>query len=78
LGWKKINESLVAEGHAPIKSQLALEVLCMIFGVFTGYNALFATGFWIYGQTNGAIISSFLTIIGAVVLFRAFEKIKLN
>ena len=77
-GWKTINAKLEAEGHAPITHQLANEIFCMIVGVFTVYNALFATGFWIYSNIPGGTICSVLTVIGSVVLFKAFEKTKVR
>jgi hypothetical protein len=75
-GWKDINQKLEAEGHEPIKHQLALEVFCMAVGIVTVYSALFATGFWIYGQVPGASIGTLITIISGVVLFNAFSKLK--
>jgi len=75
-GWKRINGQLETEGHEPIKHQLALEIFCMTFGIITVYSALFAIGFWIYGQIIGAIIGSVVTVIGTVVLFKAFSKLK--
>jgi SSS family solute:Na+ symporter len=77
-GWKRINEILTSEGHEPIKHQLALEIFLMVIGIFTVYNALFATGYWIYGQIVAATVASVLTAIGAVVLFKAFGKLKVN
>ena len=77
-GWKNINAKLLAEGDKPIESQLALEILCMVMGVFTVYGALFATGLWIYGQITGAVISSIFTAIGAIILFKVFGKLKVN
>ncbi len=77
-GWKKINEKLNSEGHEPIKHQLALEIFLMVVGIFTVYNALFATGYWIYGQAIAGTVASILTAIGAVVLFKAFGKLKVN
>jgi Na+/proline symporter len=77
-GWKAINTKLVAEGHQPIENQLALEIFCMFIGVFTVYAALFATGFWIYGQIIPALIASLITGVGTVILFKAFRKLRIN
>ncbi len=77
-GWTRINELLYKEGHKPIEHQLALEIFCMVIGVFTVYNALFATGFWLYGQIVGAVISTTLTTIGAIVLLKVFGKLKVG
>ena len=78
IGWKAINAKLIAEGHQPIENQLALEIFCMFMGVFTVYAALFATGFWIYGQMIAALIGSLFTGVGAMILFKAFRKLRMN
>ena len=77
-GWKRINEKLSSEGHEPVRHQLALEIFLMVIGVFTVYNTLFATGYWIYGQTLGAGIATLFAAIGAVVLFKTFGKLRVN
>jgi len=77
-GWKKINEKLQNEGHEPIKHQLALEIFLMVISIFTVYNALFATGYWIYGQTIAASVATLFAAIGTIVLFKAFGKLKVN
>ena len=52
--------------------------VCMAFGIVTVYSALFATGFWIYGQIAGAGIGTLITIISAVILFKSFSKLKVS
>jgi len=75
-GWKEINTQLEAEGHSPITHQLPLEILCMVVGVFTVYGALFATGFWVYGNTLPALICSVVAAAGTFFLFRIFGQLK--
>lgn len=77
-GWNAVIEKAEAEG-VPMKrhaGQLPLEILSMFVGVFTVYSALFATGFWIYGETSNGVLFSALTVLGAALLFRNFNKIK--
>ena len=75
-GWKKVNAELEAEGHAAITHQLPLEILCMAVGVLTVYGALFATGFWIYGNILPAVICSLIGTLGGYFLFKIFGHLK--
>lgn len=77
-GWQAINEKLYAEGFKPIQHQLPLEILLMFIGIVTVYGALFSTGYWIYGQTLAALISTIVTLISATFLFKIFGKLKFN
>lgn len=77
-GWQKVVREAQAEGIAlpEVKSQLPLEILCMFIGCITVYGALFATGFWIYGQTSSAVISTVVALGGGIFLFRAWDKLR--
>lgn len=77
-GWDAVIEKAQAEGVPMQKhgGQLPLELLSMFVGVFTVYSALFATGFWIYGEMSNGVLFTALTVLGAVLLFRNFNKIK--
>ena len=75
-GWKQTNAALEVEGHAPIAHQLPLEILCMAIGVATVYGALFATGFWIYGNTVPAVVCSVIAAIGTFALMRIFGRLR--
>jgi len=77
-GWNAVLEKAERDG-VPMKrhsGQLPLEILSMFVGVFTVYSALFATGFWIYGEISNAVLFTVLTALGTVLLFRNFNKIK--
>ncbi|MEM6344075.1 MAG: sodium:solute symporter family protein [Bacteroidota bacterium] len=58
------------------QGQLPLEIACFLIGSITVYAALFATGFWIYGETTHAIISTILAIGGGAFLFRVWNMLK--
>jgi SSS family solute:Na+ symporter len=75
-GWRRVRRQVQAEGGRLIEGQLPLELFCMFMGVCTVYGALFATGFWIYGQSLHASIFTGLTCIGVVILFRIFVRLK--
>lgn len=77
-GWKMVVDNARAKGIDITyeKGQFPLEFLAFIIGCFTVYAALFATGYWIYGQTTPAFIASVGTILGGFILFRIWGNLK--
>lgn len=77
-GWKMVVDNAKAKGIDITyeKGQFPLEFLAFIIGCFTVYAALFATGYWIYGQTTSAFIASIGTISGGFILFRIWGNLK--
>ncbi|WP_397447208.1 sodium:solute symporter family protein [Polaribacter sp. R77954] len=53
-------------------------ILAMLLGCILIYSCLFATGYWIYGKTTNAIITSLLAVISGLFLTRIWKKIKTN
>ena len=77
-GWDHVIQKAKADGvdiHKE-KSQLPLELLCWLVGCVSVYGALFATGNWIYGNINSALILTGISIVGAIFLFRAWSSLK--
>lgn len=69
-GWKPVFKKALADGD-PItetanRGDLPRGILCMVAGCLAVYSALFATGFYLYGQTGSGI---FFTVIAAVATF---------
>ena len=56
--------------------QLPLELLGMVLGCITVYAALFATGFWIYGQFSNAVVVTMVAGLGALGLFQIWSRIR--
>ncbi|MBC8183143.1 Na+:solute symporter [candidate division KSB1 bacterium] len=77
-GWKHIDKLIVADGEKHVEHQLPLEILCMVIGCFTVYGALFAIGFWVYGNVIAGIVSSVAATLGTIFLFKAWMKLKTN
>lgn len=77
-GWGPVIAKAQSRGIAlpSNKGQLPLEILCFLIGCFTVYAALFATGYWIYGDTSAAIIASIGTGLGGLFLFRSWGKLQ--
>ena len=79
-GWKQVRQQ-IKEQDIQIEGeetawQLPLEILGMVIGCFTVYSALFATGFWLYGQTMPALILTITGIAGGVGLFKIWGKLR--
>jgi len=79
-GWKPVVDEGLANGQLEAtdvrQGKLPLEISAMLVGCFAVYSALFATGFWIYGNTTPAIIATAVAAAGGVFLFRVWEQLK--
>ncbi len=79
-GWKKVIRE-AAEAGVPITSEkskawdVPVGILCMLLGCVTVYSALFATGYWIYGNITVAVLLSALAIIAALLLTKTWKKL---
>jgi Na+/proline symporter len=51
-------------------------ILCMFLGVVAVYCALFATGQWIYGRYEIALVLTVVTLLAAYLLFRTWAHIR--
>jgi Na+/proline symporter len=79
IGWKKIFDQAEAEG-TPIISEhkpndIAVGILCMVLGSFVVYATLFATGYWIYGETTPATVSTVIAVISAIGIILTWGKV---
>jgi SSS family solute:Na+ symporter len=75
-GWKRVYRAIESEGD-PVEGDavnLPRGILCMVLGCALVYSALFATGFWLYGQTMPAMILTSVSLVSAVTLFRLWGK----
>jgi Na+/proline symporter len=81
-GWTKvINEARadndpIDEGVPP--SDLPLGILCMVIGSVLVYAALFATGFFIYGNIMPAVILTVVAVASAVFLIKTWSKLQMQ
>ncbi len=77
-GWNPIREKAAERGITLSSGtgQLPLELLCFLIGCFTVYSTLFATGYWIYGETSSALVASVIAVLGALFLFRSWGKLQ--
>lgn len=81
-GWTPVVNEAIAAGslkESEVKAgQLPLEIGGMIIGCFTVYATLFGTGYWIYGETMSAVISTVVAVVGAFLLFKIWGKVNKN
>ncbi len=75
-GWKQVYAAIEAEGgEIPGDSvNLPRGILCMVLGCALVYAALFATGFWLYGQALPAAVLSVVVLISAAALFKLWGR----
>jgi hypothetical protein len=73
-GWKSLLDRYPDQKQE--QGQLPMEIGLMLVGSIMVYAALFATGFWIYGNTVGGSIATIIAAIGAVVIYKSWEKMK--
>jgi SSS family transporter len=78
-GWKPVIEKGIASGELNtseiVPGKLPNQILGMFLGCVIVYAALFATGYWIYGNTIPAIISSLLALLGGYLMLKNWDKI---
>ncbi len=79
-GWKPVIERGIRENkleadHIPLSGQLPLEILSMVAGCFAVYGALFATGFFLYGEVASGMISVAVSTVSAIIIYRNWKKV---
>ncbi len=73
-GWKKLLEKYPEQKEEV--GQLPMEIGLMLIGSIMVYAALFAAGFWIYGQVISASIATVIAAIGGVLIFKGWKKMR--
>ena len=81
-GWNKTIEDAKNENQEIVTDNQPWSVpsgiLAMILGMLLIYSTMFATGYWIYGDTNYAISLTGLALISGFSLIKMWKKIKVN
>jgi solute:Na+ symporter, SSS family len=62
----------------PEKGQLPFEIGLMVLGCITVYCALFATGFWLYGNVTAGVITTLIAVAGGLAIFLSWKKMKVS
>jgi len=78
-GWKRVLERARADndpvGESNGKSDLPMGILCMFFGCVAVYSAVFASGYWIYGNYTPAVILTVTGIVSSLVLIKVWGRL---
>ena len=79
-GWRKIIDqangetlNLVQENE---KWAVPSGILAMLLGCVFIYGAMFATGYWIYGETTYAVIFTIVSLMSGYFLARVWKNLK--
>lgn len=80
-GWKKVVQEAELEGE-DVEEDMATAwdvpwgLLCMLIGVVAVYTALFATGYWIYGDFVWAALLTGIALLSSFLLMKAWSRYK--
>jgi Na+/proline symporter len=79
-GWKSVilkakNKNIELEENNEAWS-VPSGILAMLLGCVLIYSCMFATGYWIYGETSLAIYTSISAVISGYLLIKTWSKIK--
>lgn len=79
-GWapvmRRLAENDETAADASATWTVPLELLCTVIGCTAVYSALFATGYWLYGNFLPAAVLTGLTAVSVAVLFAAWKRVK--
>jgi len=81
-GWSKVvskaktDDVTIVEGNE--KWSVPSGITAMLLGCVLIYSIMFATGYWIYGETNLALILSGVALVSGFLLIKAWNKMKTN
>ena len=81
-GWKKVIDEAEKENIKITEDSKGWSVpsgiTAMMLGCGMIYGAMFATGYWIYGEYTRASVITVLSAIFAVLLVRTWKRVKVN
>lgn len=80
-GWKSVldnakGENISLEGEKQ-KWDVPQGILCMVLGCFAVYSTLFATGYWIYGNTMPAALLTGVAVLSAYGVIKAWDRLSI-
>ena len=81
-GWDKVLKDAEAENivikDKDVEWSVPSGILAMLLGCGMIYSAMFATGYWIYGEQQNAMIATTGAVISGLFLIKIWKKIKVN
>src|SRR5690606_37862002 len=73
-GWNSLLKRYPNEVAEP--GRLPMEIGLMLVGSVMVYSAVFATGFWIYGNVMAAVITTIIAIVGGIIISKSWSRMK--
>jgi len=81
-GWSKVVNEAKTDAVTIVKDKekwsVPAGITAILLGVVLIYSIMFATGYWIYGRTTQALVLTVISIISAVLLIKAWNRLKGN
>ncbi|CAM3430931.1 sodium:solute symporter family protein [Zobellia roscoffensis] len=81
-GWSKVVDDAKADGEKIKKDNekwsVPQGISAMLLGCVLIYTIMFATGYWIYGRTEAALLLTGIAVVAGFLLIRAWNKMKEN
>lgn len=81
-GWEKVVIDAKADNIEIVnpneKWSVPSGIGAMVLGCVLIYTCMFATGYWIYGETTKGIIFTGIALVAGVLLVKAWNKMKTN
>jgi hypothetical protein len=75
-GWRSVKNRLCSQSMPSASWAVPQGVLAMLLGCIVVYGALFATGFWLYGEWTYATLTTTIVLVAAFLLLRVWKKLK--
>ena len=79
-GWRKIVDEAANNGQeiglTTEKWAVPSGLTAMLLGVVLIYTIMFATGYWIYGETNLALVLTASALVAGLLLVKVWNKMK--
>ena len=81
-GWDKVLEKAAKDGdpitETALKGDLPIGILCMVAGCFGVYSALFAAGYYMYGNIVPAVIFTVIAAVSTIFLISVWGKLEMK
>src|SRR5690606_18147640 len=74
FGWNSLLKRYPNEVAEP--GRLPMEIGLMLVASVMVYSAVFATGFWIYGNVMAAVITTIIAIVGGIIISKSWSRMK--
>lgn len=82
-GWKKVVRDAELAGISIVSEKskswdVPVGILCMLLGSITVYSALFAVGYWIYGEFVTASLLTACAMVAAFILTKTWKRLSFD